>query len=262
VDALKGIAEVVEHILYELLGLLIPGACFALSVAFVWGAPEWTRALRFADEQPLIALGAAYLLGFVVQGISRPVTVSFEWLAQRPARLLSWGYRPLRRRWKVPAGWGNGGTADERFASRHGHEPQVPAPIQGVELALLAEERWRKRLALNADIRLSDAQVRDLSFSAIPAARSRLDRFRAAASLCRGVATSVAISAPLLLLQIATAERSLDWAAVGWLEAVLIAFYALMERADMYNKRWNSVLVPQFLATSTEVPSSRPESPG
>jgi hypothetical protein len=251
VDGLKGIAEVIEHILYEVLGLLLPGACFVLAVAYVWGGTTWADALRFACEQPWIAGGAAYLLGFVVQGLSRPVTGATEWILRSPARLLTWLYRlgmPEQAR-TVVATWRARGAAV--LFDRHRHSTTTVPAGQAVNLDSVAEAFWRKRLHIGEDRRLSWSQVRDLSFSALISERNRLDRFRAATSLCRGVATTVAICIAIMVMQLVREERSISWVSAGWIAGLLLAFYALLERADMYNKLWNAVVQPQFLASAT-----------
>jgi hypothetical protein len=60
----------------------------------------------------------------------------------------------------------------------------------------------------------------------------------------------------LLLAQTAMKDRPLSWTLVGWIAVLLIAFAALMERADMYNSLWNAVIQPQFLASDTDAPNN------
>jgi hypothetical protein len=94
-DGVKGFAAIFEHLLYELLGLLVPGAATVLLIASVWSSTSWNQALAFADRAPWIAIGVAYLVGYVVQGISRPVTSLVELLLRGPvivgSALLGWG---------------------------------------------------------------------------------------------------------------------------------------------------------------------------
>jgi len=52
VDGLKGLAEITKHLLYEVLGLVLPGGLFALGITVVID-PAWAKAmLGFAAERP------------------------------------------------------------------------------------------------------------------------------------------------------------------------------------------------------------------
>ena len=255
-EALKGIAEIIDHILYELLALLIPGAAMALITAWILGPESWKDVVEMAGKQPWIAGGAAYLLGYAVQGVSRPVVGGFAWVLRRPARVLWWLARTL-----VPGqearliGWGKG--IERVLLGRHKHGTARAPAEQEVQLDELAREQWQRRLGLPADRVLSISQVRDLSFSELLPARGRLDRFRAATSLCRGVATSVAVAFVLVCVQLAAGDREPTLHAFLLLEGLVVAFYALLERADMYNDMWNRVIQPQFLALSTRPQSAQ-----
>ncbi len=226
-EGLKAVAEVIDHVLYELLGLFLPGAAFVLLLAYVAGGETWTEALRLSAAHPWIAFGGAYLLGYAVQGISRPVVDAVGWVLGRPGWFLTW----IRRK----AGGG----------------PEAPRPLsEGADLDRVAEAVWRRRLGLVAEERLSTQQVRDLSFSVLGSARHRLDRYRAATSLCRGVATAVVVALALLLAQVAWGIRPVAWKTAGAAAGLLLAFVALRERSLMYDRLWGAIITPQFLAST------------
>lgn len=249
-EGLKGLAEVLDHILYELLALLIPGAAFVLLVAWLLGPGAWADATGFMREQVWVALGAAYLLGYAVQGVSRPVVGAVERALRLPSRLLwrlACTLAPGQR--ERIAGWGM--EIERALLGRHTHgDAAVPARA-AVDLDEVARERWRKRLRLPEDKMLSVAQARNLSFSALLSERGRLDRFRAATSLCRGVAAGVAIGLVIVTTQLVTGHRAPSLGGFLLLEGLVIAFYALLERADMYDRMWHRVIQPQFLAFAT-----------
>jgi hypothetical protein len=233
-DGLKGIAQVVEYILYEVLALLMPGATFIVGVAYASAPAYAVDILRAGEERRWLALVAAYVVGLGVQGISRPVTALFG----LPGRLLA-----LVARIVPPAG-------RQRVRSflfqRHSH----PAAEAGVDLVEVAGARWRTRLGLAPDADLTPRQVQDLSFSAIVAERHRLDRFRAVASASRGIATAVAVCSVILVWRVIAGDLPL-WRTGAWLICLAFLFAALMERADMYDNLWKSVWQTQFLAVDT-----------
>lgn len=249
-EGLKGIAEVVEYILYEVVGLIIPGTCFALGVSYAWDPAAAADLLRIGEEWWWVSLVAAYVLGMALQGVSRPITSLFAGLLKLPWALArSAGRRVTTERFRERLA--TRFHALRRFLShRHRHLYVDVPPESRVDLDEVAEQRWRARLGLPADRRLSVSQVRDLSFSAILAERHRLDRFRAATTLCRGVATTVAVCVAILAFRILVGNVPL-WNTLGWIAALVVLFAGLMERADMYNGLWNHILQPQFLAVDT-----------
>jgi len=250
VEGLKGIAEIVEYVLYEVVGLIIPGTCFALGVSYAWDPAAAADLLRIASDWPWVSVVSTYVLGLAVQGISRPTTAVFGGLLNLPWVLIRLGGRLTPRRFR---GWvGRAMAAVEGFLfHRHRHQ-YVEEPIESrVNLNDVAEQRWRQRLGLADDRRLSASQVRDLSFSAIVSERHRMDRFRATTSLCRGVATAVAVSVVVLLVRIVMGFAPL-WSTLGWIIGLVVLYAGLMERADMYDRLWNYVLQPQFLAVDTQ----------
>jgi hypothetical protein len=247
-EGVKGFAEILEHLVYELFGLLLPGAAMALLVARVWSTTSWQQALTFADNQPWLAFGAAYLVGYVVQGISRPTTTLLEALLRLPGRLLGSligliapKFRTRLRAWR--------GAAGDFLQRRHRHTHTRLPVEQAVDLKLIARGEWERRLQLPEGRVLSESQVRDLSFSALLGNLGRLDRFRAAASLARGTAAAVAITFVIIATQLLFGLRTLSGGMFAALATLLVSFYALLSRSDFYDRLWNDVLHPQFLAT-------------
>jgi hypothetical protein len=254
-DSLKGIADVIEHILFELLGLLIPGTVFALTIAGLLGQPWPDLLLQFTAERPWLAFPAAYVLGYAVQGISRPVTTSFAWLLLLPGRaaLLLTGRVSQRLHTFIRARLD---TLRQFLIGRHTHDQKQM--IDTVDFSDVASTYWRARLGIRPGKQLSRRQVQDLSFSVLSSERKQLDRFRAAASLARGVAVAIAVAFVVLLFQLVIDTRNLSPMFITILAGLLVAFYGLMERADMYDGLWRAVVLPQFLCTITR---DRPLSP-
>jgi hypothetical protein len=246
-DGVKGFADIFEHLLYELLGLLVPGAAMVLLVASVWSSTSWDQALAFADRIPWIAGGVAYLVGYVVQGISRPVTTLVDVLLRSPAiaagALLGLAAPRLRERFQR---WRSSISSFLTRKHRHMHGP--PQAGEPVDLRAVARDEWTRRLRLPENQVLSDSQVRDLSFSAMVGNLGRLDRFRSATSLARGTATAAAVTLVILCAQLLAGLRPATGGAFAALAALLLSFFALLSRADFYDRLWNEVLLPQFLA--------------
>lgn len=264
-DALKGIAEVIDHILYEILGLVIPGAALLLIVTRLLGTDTWNTVITFGEKRLWLAFGAVYVLGYVVQGVSRPVVGAFDWLLGLPARLLGWPVVRLsrvkrRRIRRVGIACRKVGRwiqrwSDRQFLRRHRPANSRVPRAQAVDLKQVAQERWRARLGLPDGRVLSARQLTNLSFSVLLQERARLDRYRAATSLCRGVAVGVAAALSLVVGQLVVLERTPTPEAFLLLAGLVIAFYALLERADFYNELWEDVLQPQFLAHDTRADS-------
>jgi hypothetical protein len=247
-DNLKGIAEVIEHILYELLGLFVPGSIFVLTIAGILGQPQWDLLLQFINNHPLLALLGAYVLGYPLQGISRPVTTVFQWLLLFPGRFVLFlvGCCSKRVRFWIQTRLD---ILKRKLTQRHTHHPVTDDDI--VDLFELGHDYWTTRLNIPAGKRLSHRQVQDLSFSALLLERKHLDRFRAAASLARGVAVTVVVAFTLLLYQFIIGVRAPSTEIMIFLVGLAIVFYALMDRADMYDGLWHTILLPQFLCTIT-----------
>lgn len=269
-ESVKGIAEMFERLLYEALGLLIPGAALAIALAAAASVVDWSDLLQFADTHEGVMLAASYALGYVVQGLSRPIT----WLwdaalilplravvsvirfasATRAARAESW---LCRRKWSIlerqqwPLPYCNPEeprtTADWKSVAAEGRHV---ANLQALATATLCE-----RFALPPATQFRPDDLRNLAFSTLLPERQRLDRFRAASSLTRGLATVTALSATAYMLTLALPRSAGGWpvTTVGMaaLSSLIIAFLALMERSEMYDALWGSVIIPQYLIAAT-----------
>ncbi|MDB4873808.1 MAG: hypothetical protein JWM41_254 [Gemmatimonadetes bacterium] len=242
-DGLKGFAEVAKHILYETFGLLIPGGLGALTVVAAV-APSWLALLlAFARANPWLALGGAYVLGYLVQALSRPANAIGEWILQSPSRLIVLAGRlvpELARRAASAVA-----SVDHALTGRHKHSRDDHRPR--ADFDAIIEAYWKRRLGLAADATISDTQTRNLSFSQLIGERDGLDRFRAATSLTRAASALAAIVMAILLAQVLRAERELTWQLTGVVELLVIVFYGALERADMYDDLWRSSLKSQFL---------------
>lgn len=247
-DGLKGIADVVEHILYEILGLLVPGGALVFAIASILGGIWWNMLLQFISDHEWLFLIAAYVLGYPIQGISRPVTRVFGSLVLLPFRLMFWligviskrGHRWLQAHME---------RSKERLLGHHMSD--LVHPAAGVDLADLGARYWATRLGVPTDKQLSRSQVQNLSFSMLLGERKQLDRFRSASDLCRGVAVAVVVACVLLLYQLIIGSRILSPLTITMLIGLLIAFYGLMERTNMYDRVWRSIIPAQFLCAAT-----------
>jgi len=250
----------VEHFLYETLGLLIPGALFALATTVTVAPDTWPSLIKFMDAHWVIACITVYTIGYVVQGISRRVTswcdavlvlplrcsVRFTGLLHEraAARLKTWlrscNWSLLQR-----AGW----PPTQEMASLGGERPGQ------VDLKTLVADRLCVRLGLPLGSQLRPGDLRDLAFSALLSERRTLDRFRAATSFARAAATVVALGDAALLAVLLLPRWAGGWpttsASVTALGALTVAYLALMERSSMYDTLWSSIIVPQFLITTT-----------
>lgn len=242
-DGVKGFAEVAKHILYETFGLLIPGGLSALAVAAAVDSSWLALLLAFARENPWLALGGAYVLGYLVQALSRPVNVIGEWILRSPSRLIVLAGQLVpglaHRAASAVAG------VERALTGRHAHSRDDHRPR--ADFDAIIEAYWKRRLGLAADAPISDTQTRNLSFSQLIGERDGLDRFRAATSLTRAASALAVLVTAILLAQVLRAERELTWHLVGVVELLVIAFYGALERADMYDDLWRSSLKSQFL---------------
>lgn len=270
---MKGIAEVVEHLLYEALGLLVPGALFALAATVAVVPDAWPHMMEFAVAHWIVAGIAAYAVGYVVQGISRRVTSWWDAalvLPMRGAVLLTalisaptagrvgaW----LRcRKWSLlrRVGW----PSAPAVADRLGVSAEQTAPMGGgqvpVDLQALVADRLCARLGVPSGSRFRPEDLRDLAFSALLPERHRLDRFRAASSFTRGTATVVALGGAALLVVLLLPREAGGWpvtaASVSGLLTLIIAYLALMERSAMYDALWSAIIAPQFLIATSRDP--------
>lgn len=218
-EDLKGLAEVADRLVYEALGLVVPGAAFIIAVMLVLGADAAAWAATSAGEHPWLAAGACWVVGLVLQGASAPITVAADFLLTLPLRPF---VRP-----KPPA------AADPKQA----------------DLRVIATEYWRKQLGLAPAQVLRWQDVRDLSYSVITSAQGRLSRFRALASGTRALAAVAALVAVYGIVFPVITVRSIS---PGWLVVAgiaLVSYFALMDRSRMYNQLWDDIIAPQFLAT-------------
>ncbi len=224
-EGLKAIVDSIERLLYEVFGLAVPGAAIVLAVVRVLGDPWWSDLLSFIDSRTWLAVSAGYVLGYVVQGISHPVTITFGWLLFLPVRLvlilIGLPSRRLRQ-------WINVRLPILRQRLLGLCVPDRSLPDDAVDLTDLAESYWTSHLTVPSGKRLSKRQVECLSFSVLLPERKYLDRYRAAASLSRGVAVAVVVVFSLLLYQIIVGVRPLSMLSIVVLVGLLIMFYGLM----------------------------------
>lgn len=242
-DGLKGFAEVAKNILYETFGLLIPGGLAALAIARVIDQRWLNTALAFTHGNPWLAIGGAYVLGYLVQALSRPINAIAESVLQLPARILALVGQlapPLADQVREGTTW-----LDHALTGRHAHSRERDKPRVDVDEIIAIY--WRRRLGLPARAALSEPQIRNLSFSQLIGERDGLDRFRAATSLTRAVATVAAVLLAIFLAQVMRGDRPVTWRLVGVIELLVVAFYGGLERADMYDDLWRTSLRAQFL---------------
>jgi hypothetical protein len=244
---------VAKHLLYETLGLLVPGAAFVACISIAIGGNELAGLLAFTESHRWLALFGAYVIGYVVQGVSRPVTTVTETILGAPVVLVRAMIRvlPIRARNLLERRVERlNNSLLKRHAHKHGGDI-IAGSAAPVSFDALLLEYWSHRLNLARGERLTAQQGIDLSFSALMAERERLDRFRAAASLGRGVSVAVAAAIAVIVVGFIRNPGSLSWMGIGTIEGLVIAFYTLMERADMYDRLWNAVLPAHLLSVAT-----------
>lgn len=240
-DSIQGVVDAFEKLLYDVLGLLLPGGVLLCAGARVLGGDTWTAALAFAGQHPWLSVATAYLVGLALQGLSRPLVN----LCRLPGRgLRAVAGSGLRR-------------AGAFLQSGHRATREDRPTTEGVDLLGVLKRYWSTRVPLEEGEELSRQQVVDLSFSAILDHRRQLDRFRAATSLARGVAAALVPVVVVLGFQLAAGLRPRRATAFVLLGALLVAIYGLIERADWYAGLWRSVLHSQaaarvFPATATD----------
>ncbi len=210
-EIVRGIADAFEHLLYETLGLLLPGLSVLLLGGAIWlPQVDAARFLASLESHQLLVLMSAYVVGYAVQGVAQ------------------WGAR-------LPRGLTLDGAAVFAAARR---------PFQQ-----RAHDYWARALCVDPAESLSAPEVRDLSYSVLGAATKRLERFRAAEGLTRGVATVSLAGLLIIGLQVALRLRepspTVALASVG----LLVSASALFERALRYARLWETVLESQFAAT-------------
>lgn len=243
-DAVKGIADVVEHVLYETLGLLLPGAVLLLAVTAAWNPAAGANLIEVSGDHPWFALLAAYLAGYVVQGLSRAIVVTADALLSAPGRFVFWALPDRVGDWVRR-------LEGRVSASRHTHSQSADDNAE-IDLETIAQEYWQRRLGVSGR-RFSAAQLRDLAFSEILPVRKQLDRFRAATSFCRGCAAIAAMSAVAVAVQTARGAQPVSALSFAAVISAIVVFYSLMERADMYDRLWRSIVPVQFLCAASRV---------
>jgi hypothetical protein len=264
----KDIADVADRLIYEVIALLLPGTLFALLILAVtgpevMGADGWSRGMRFASEHVVIMTAVAYALGYVVQGLSRPI-------AHRLATTLDWLWRSLEspRRGVSNIAVSMRTWIETAILGWPSNTPTISPDESGktvVRLDHLVATKLADRLGLRAEERLSAADLQDLTFSALIPDVKRLERFRAAASCARGLATVVAVGwllfVSVLILGFVSAKgMPSTWHAWLALTVLTVAFRALIRRERMYESLWRGILAPQFLV-ATSTPANTPNGP-
>jgi hypothetical protein len=246
-DNLKGLTEVVQQLVYETIGLLLPGALAVVAVSAAIAPGEVRGLFDWAGRLPVPAVGLAYVLGYVVQGLSRPVTQGAEDVLAAIPRLL---LRFLPR-----AAVDALERLERHLTGRHAHRPGSAAG-EAVSLPEIAGSYWANKLGVPVAA-LREGDVRDLSFSEV-GDRTHLDRFRAATSLCRGAAFSVVLVLAILIAKLVLGVPPATPRSYLIIAVLVVVFYALLERADMYDRLWRSVVPAQFLAAASHsAPLSR-----
>lgn len=242
-DSVKGVADAFEKMLYDVLGLLLPGGVLLYAGARVLGGDTWVAALIFADQHPWFSVATAYLIGLALQGVSRPLVN----LCRVPGRALRAVAGPVLRR------------VGTYLQSSHRATREDGPTTEAVDLLGVLKRYWTTRVPLEEGEKLSRQQVVDLSFSAILDHRRQLDRFRAATSLARGVAAALVPVVAVLGFQVTAGLRPRSASAFVLLGALLVAIYGLIERADWYAGLWRSVLHSQAVARVFPAPAETPE---
>lgn len=210
-EIVRGVADAFEHLLYETLGLLLPGLSVLLLGAAIWlPQVDATRFLASLESHQLLVLMSAYVLGYAVQGV-----------AQCGARLT----RVL--------------TVDRAGVPAGGRRPFQQA----------AHVYWARALGVDPTESLGAPDVRDLSYSVLGAATKRLERFRAAEGLTRGVATTSLVGLLVVGLQVAFRLREPSPTVALSALGLMVTASALFERAHRYARLWETVLESQFAAT-------------
>jgi hypothetical protein len=264
----KDIADVADHLIYEVIALLLPGALLGLLFIGVLGPDvaginAWRDALNFVSSHEVIAAAISYSFGYVVQGLSRPVThrldAVLKWLGRSVNRPRIWLLR------EVLSGRGWVERKVLRWPESLPPKSNAADNKSSINLEELMSKRLAQRLGLDEVHSLTSRDVQDLAFSALLPEVKRLERFRAAASCVRGLATVLAIGWLTLVVELAVGLVSRDgwpltWWSIGALAAMTAAFEALLSRERMYEATWRSIIAPQFLIATTEAPlKSRPE---
>lgn len=256
---LKDLADIADRLIYEVIALLIPGALFALLLAAmlgpgVIGDDAWSQVIAFGDAHPVVSAAVSYALGYVVQGLSRAVT-------HRLHASLKWLWDSVR----LPRNWINRKLSDarvfvEKKIFRWPHNAQQTEPTEpekpSIDLDKLVIERLSQRLGLDPAHRLNVQSVQDLAFSALVPEIKRLERFRAAGSCARGLATVVAIGWLALVAELALGLFSdagwpITWGTAASAIGLTFVFNALMNRERMYEALWRGIIAPQFLISAT-----------
>lgn len=255
VDQLSGIADVAEHLLYEAVGLLIPGALLLFAGAAALGHGAWAAILELSSQHPWLTVGGAYALGYPLQGISRPVTN----VSRLPFRFACWALC------RAASLFGEDAKRDlvewARRTRRYLHSSHRPTPDDDwaqrreksePDLSAFLARYWSKRLSLSEGVEPSPTQVINLSFSRILSERRQLDRFRAAASFARATAATIVLVLVTLAVQIITGMRPSSSMLLLTISGLALTAYGLLERADFYASLWRSVLKAQAVAKLTE----------
>jgi hypothetical protein len=144
-----------------------------------------------------------------------------------------------------------------RWPQKREHANDKESRTHTVDLSVLAAEYWARRLGLSADAKLHRDDLLDLSFSVLGDEQRRLHRFRAVTSLCRAMAALVAVAFwGLLVLLLFRVWPTTLWG-ISTVIALLIAYHCFAERFGMYERLWNAIIHPQFLANSSSVNGAR-----
>lgn len=267
VDAVKSATDALREIVYDVVGLLLPAAALIAMLAYVISADAGARVIAYAEAHAWLTVAGAYLLGNPLQAISRPVTRVLRLVARAAGGALPWlahrvgwntGERTLRR----------GGAAVAAFLTgRHAGPDGVIGTANDtfdgtLDIKAACAAQWRQRLGLAETMRLTPFQVDALCYSVLQR-RESIDRFRAAASLCRAMAAVVALAGGLhVWVSMRNATLSSP-TSLGMLAGFGVLCWGFSHREDLYERVRTEALMAQTLVTGVgpAVPTLLPPAP-
>lgn len=249
-NTIQSIGDLIESIIYEVLGLVIPGLVLLVALAGLF--PEHLvqhtsgSVVAYFETNWIAAVLAAYVLGYVIQGIA--------------AIAISLGERTSMR--KPPDGGGDRLSPPEARSSCI--DPDDAAATRAFRST--AKQYWKKPGRGLKNTELNDYAVASLCYAAIGSSTKRMERFQATKHLARGVTIVCIFTILTLFIQTLLGPRQCNLDLDLVLVALIVCVLALLERTARFGRLWDTILFSQFawqfVATEAREPRDTPTRTG
>lgn len=232
-NALQGITDLIETVIYEALGLVVPGLLLLVAVAALFSQYDSHTIVSCLEIHCFSTLIAAYVLGYGIQGMASVGVQILRSLFRYARRCLR--CRRTRR-------------CCNSMLERIGlNDPQDTDATNVLRRA--ARNYWIETAPhLSCGDLGNDYMLASLCYSVLGPATSRLERFQGTKHIARGSTVVTIFSIVAIPIQYLRTHQMIagDWCLV--VGALLICVVALVERTARFSRLSDTMFCSQFRA--------------